>query len=68
MSNFKEILAIRVRQPLGDFYVAIFFAKDLLQLAFSEELQYIDENGRLKGSQRKTDKKRLKPESCVKNE
>jgi DNA phosphorothioation-associated DGQHR protein 1 len=60
MSNFKEILAIKVHQPLGDFYMAKFFAKDLLQLAFSEELQYIDEKGHLKGSQRKTDEKRLK--------
>jgi DNA phosphorothioation-associated DGQHR protein 1 len=57
--NFLEIIAIRVIQPLGEFYITKFKAKDLLAISFSEELSYIDENGTLKGTQRKKDHKRL---------
>lgn len=52
--------SLKVSQPLSDFYVTKIKAKDLLRLTFSEELTYTDEKGKLKGSQRTTNKKRLK--------
>jgi DNA phosphorothioation-associated DGQHR protein 1 len=57
--NFKELYAIKVSQPLCDFYLTSIKASDLLQVSFSEQLQYHDENGKLQGSQRKIDTKRL---------
>ncbi len=57
--NFKELFAIKVSQPLCDFYLTSMKATDLLQVSFSEQLQYHDENGKLQGSQRKIDSKRL---------
>lgn len=57
--DFIKVFAIKVSQPLGDFFITKIKAEDLLAVSFSEELQYIDENGKLKGSQRKTDAKRL---------
>jgi DNA phosphorothioation-associated DGQHR protein 1 len=57
--NYREILAIKVSQPLCDFYLTSMKANDLLQVSFSEQLQYHDENGTLQGSQRKIDSKRL---------
>ncbi|MCB9310863.1 MAG: DGQHR domain-containing protein [Lewinellaceae bacterium] len=57
--NFKEIYAIKVSQPLCDFYLTSMKAIDILQVSFSEQLQYYDENGKLQGSQRKVDSKRL---------
>lgn len=57
---FKEYPALKVSQPLGDFYVISINAEDLLSISFSEPLQYIDELGNVKGSQRPKDEKRLK--------
>ncbi len=57
--NFKELYAIKVSQPLCDFYLTSMTATDLIQVSFSEQLQYHDENGKLQGSQRKIDSKRL---------
>lgn len=57
--NFKELYAIKVSQPLCDFYLTSMKAKDLMEVSFSEQLQYHDENGKLQGSQRKIDSKRL---------
>lgn len=59
-SYFIEIPAFRVEQPLGDFYLVKINANDLLSISFSEPMQYIDEYGNVKGSQRKKDTKRLK--------
>ncbi len=58
--KFIKTFGIKISQPLGDFFLTKIKASDLLQISFSEELQYIDENGKLKGSQRKSDDKRLK--------
>ncbi|CCG53719.1 Putative DNA sulphur modification protein [Flavobacterium indicum GPTSA100-9 = DSM 17447] len=58
--SFKELYAIRVSQPLCDFYVTSISATDLLKISFSEQLQYVDEKGKLQGNQRKVDDKRLK--------
>jgi DNA phosphorothioation-associated DGQHR protein 1 len=57
---FKEIPALKVKQPLGDFYVITIRAEDLLAISYSEPMQYIDEFGNVKGSQRNKDTKRLK--------
>ena len=58
--NYLEVFAIKIEQPLCDFYLTSMKAKDVRSIAFSEQLQYIDEKGTLAGSQRKVDKKRLK--------
>ncbi|SKB62693.1 DNA phosphorothioation-associated DGQHR protein 1 [Parapedobacter luteus] len=58
--RYLELYAIRVSQPLSDFYLASIKARDLLKLTFSEKLEYMDENGKLKGNQRKIDERRLK--------
>ena len=58
--NYLEINALKVKQPLGDFYVISIDAEKLLTLAFSEPLKYIDNNGNVQGSQRVKDEKRLK--------
>lgn len=57
--SFKTIYAIKVSQPLCDFYLTSMTASDLIRVSFSEQLQYHDEQGRLQGSQRKIDSKRL---------
>ena len=57
--SFLRLKALSVEQPLGTFYVAKIKAKHLLKISYSEELQYL-EHGKLKGSQRSIDKKRLK--------
>lgn len=54
-----RLTAIKVSQPLADFYITKIKASDLLNVSFSEQLQY-QENGELKGSQRKIDDRRLK--------
>lgn len=59
-SPFLELPALKVKQPLSEFYIITIKAQDLLSISFSEPLQYIDENGNLKGSQRPPDEKRLK--------
>lgn len=57
--SYLEIFAIRITQPLCDFYITSIKAKDLQKIAFSEQLQYKDETGKLHGSQRKIDGRRL---------
>ncbi|SIT81967.1 DNA phosphorothioation-associated DGQHR protein 1 [Pontibacter indicus] len=57
--SFLDVFALRVEQPLCDFYIASLKASDLLKITFSEKLQYQDEKGKLHGSQRKIDHKRL---------
>src|ERR1700761_9256140 len=59
-NNFLELSALKVTQPLGEFYVISLSARDLLSITFSEPLRYIDNSGTLQGSQRKKDEKRLK--------
>lgn len=54
-----ELPAIKVVQPLGDFFVTRIRASDLLKVSFVEKLEYINAEGRLKGTQRKADKTRL---------
>lgn len=55
-----EVIGIKVSQPLADFYIAKISARDLLDVSFVEPLQYVDENGRLKGHQRLKNADRLK--------
>ena len=57
---FREYPALKVSQPLGDFYVIKINSEDLLSLSFSEPMQYIDEFGKVKGSQRPKDITRLR--------
>jgi DNA phosphorothioation-associated DGQHR protein 1 len=58
--NFLEIPALKVKQPLGDFYVISISARELLDVTFSEPMKYIDNSGKVQGSQRPKDVKRLK--------
>ncbi|WCT13480.1 DGQHR domain-containing protein [Mucilaginibacter jinjuensis] len=58
--SFLKINAIKITQPLGDFFITGLNAASLRIIAFSEELQYYDESGKLQGSQRKIDDRRLK--------
>lgn len=60
LPQFKEYPAMKVTQPLGDFYIITISAEDLLSVSYSEPMQYIDEFGNVKGSQRTKDDKRLK--------
>lgn len=57
---FLELTALKVNQPLGDFYIITISAADLLSISYSEPMQYTDEFGNVKGSQRPEDDKRLK--------
>lgn len=59
MSLFREIFALKVNQPFGEFYVTKISALDLLEITFSERLTYTNEKGKLRGAQRVDDKKRL---------
>lgn len=59
MDNIR-LKALKVDQPLGNFFITKIPASLLLDVAFSEELQYVDEDGKLKGNQRQKDTKRLK--------
>lgn len=56
---FLEFNAIKVVQPLGEFYLGTIPADKLRQVAFVEELIYADADGNRKGNQRKRDKNRL---------
>ena len=53
------ISAIKVKQPLGEFYIAKIKAGDLLRISTSSVARY-DKDGKLKGNQRPLDPKRLK--------
>lgn len=59
-TNFLELPALKVSQPLGDFFITKFRAADLMKVSFVEELTYTDAEGHLKGTQRKKDVSRLK--------
>lgn len=54
-----EVKAIKVVQPLGEFYIAKIKAGDLLRISTSSVARY-DKNGNLTGNQRPLDTKRLK--------
>ena len=54
-----ELFAIKVTQPLGDFFVGKIKAKDLQKISYTEEFKY-DASGRQVGTQRPRDEKRLK--------
>lgn len=54
-----EVKAIKVVQPLGEFYIAKIKARELLKISTSSVARY-DKDGNLKGNQRPLDPKRLK--------
>ncbi|UPT67630.1 MAG: DNA phosphorothioation-associated DGQHR protein 1 [Sphingobacteriales bacterium JAD_PAG50586_3] len=58
--NFLVLPALKVHQPLSDFYVVSIPAQKLLKVAFSEPLKYVDNTGRVQGSQRPENERRLK--------
>jgi len=55
----KRISAIKVHQPLGDFYIAKIPARDLMSISTSSVARY-NMDGKLIGSQRRLDISRLK--------
>lgn len=55
----KKISAIKVHQPLGDFYIAKIPAGDLMSISTSSVARY-NKDGKLIGSQRQLDISRLK--------
>lgn len=57
--SFLKLKALKIEQPLASFYITKIKASQLLEVSFSEELEYIDDNGELKGNQRPKDEKRL---------
>jgi DGQHR domain-containing protein len=59
-NNYLEINALKVKQPLGDFFVISIDAEKLLNVTFSEPLKYVDNKGNVQGSQRPKNTKRLK--------
>ena len=59
MNNHMKISAIKVTQPLGEFYIAKIKAGELLKISTSSVARY-DKDGKLKGNQRPLDLKRLK--------
>lgn len=54
-----ELSAIKITQPLGDFYITKIKAKDLLQISTSSVLRY-DKEGNLVGNQRPLKPERLR--------
>ena len=54
-----KLSAIRISQPLGEFYITKIKAKDLLRVSTSSVLRY-DKDGNLKGNQRALKPDRLK--------
>ena len=54
-----NISAIKVSQPLGDFFITKIKARDLLRISTSSVLRY-DKQGKLAGNQRPLKKERLK--------
>jgi DGQHR domain-containing protein len=54
-----RIRAIKVSQPLGDFFVISIKARLLKNISFSEPLKYLSEDGKMKGNQRQINTKRL---------
>lgn len=60
--HFIRVPAIRVEQPLGEFYAAAIPAKKLLQVCYTDRLRAVTEGDsyRLEGSQRLINEPRLK--------
>jgi len=58
--NYLELIALKVSQPLGDFFVVTISAKNLLELSYAEPLRYIDAKGTVQGNQRVHDDARLR--------
>lgn len=54
-----EVKAIKVVQPLGEFYISKIKAGDLLKISISSVARY-DKDGNLRGNQRPLNEKRLK--------
>ncbi|MCW4470217.1 DGQHR domain-containing protein [Flavobacterium sp. MFBS3-15] len=54
-----KLRALKVSQPLGDFFVISVKASIIKQISFSEPLTYLTEDGLLKGNQRPINIKRL---------
>lgn len=54
-----EVKAIKVVQPLGEFYISKIKAGDLLKISTSSVARY-DKDGNLRGNQRPLNEKRLK--------
>ena len=54
-----ELYAIKITQPLGEFYITKIKAKDLLQISTSSVLRY-DKEGKLEGNQRPLKPERLR--------
>ena len=54
-----KVVAIKVHQPLGEFFIAKIKANELLNISYSEEYKYLA-NGKQEGSQRPIDVRRLK--------
>ena len=54
-----KVVAIKVHQPLGEFFIAKIRANELLNISYSEEYKYLA-NGKQEGSQRPIDVRRLK--------
>lgn len=59
MSNKKRFPALRIEQPLAPFFVVSIKADQLLDITFSEPLEYKSETGEMIGNQRRIDHKRL---------
>lgn len=57
---FIEAFAIKITQPLGEFFLTSFPADKLQLVSFVEELMYVDSSGRQQGNQRKKDPNRLR--------
>jgi DNA phosphorothioation-associated DGQHR protein 1 len=55
-----RIKAIKVSQPLGNFFIISIKARILKDISFSEPLTYLSDDGRMKGNQRQINTKRLK--------
>lgn len=55
-----KLRALKVSQPLGDFFVISIKASILKKISFSEPLTYLSEDGTLKGNQRPINEKRLR--------
>lgn len=58
--KYLEIPALKIQQPLGEFYAVKFKAKELLAIAYSEPARAGDELGIIDFTQRIEDTKRLK--------
>ncbi|WP_103191865.1 DGQHR domain-containing protein [Formosa algae] len=54
-----RIKALKVSQPLGDFFVISIKARILKNISFSEPLTYLSDDGKMKGNQRQINTKRL---------